>query len=264
MGYWMDWNNPQTFQEKVQWLKVYDRHSEYTKMVDKVAAKEYVAGIIGEQYIIPTLGVWETADEVDFKSLPNRFVIKCNHNSGLGMYICKDKSAMDEEKVKRDLKRGLNQNYVIQNREYPYKNVPRRIIAEKYMEDKDCRELKDYKFFCFGGKAEYCQVIANRSTDEAIDFYDREWVHQPFIGLNPKAHHSLIPHKKPDNYGEMLVMADSISKDVNAPFVRIDFYNVAGHIYLGEITFFPASGFGKITPKEWDYKLGEMINLPKR
>ena len=261
MGKPLNLRNPQTFSEKMQWLKLYNRKPEYTVMVDKVEVKKYVAGILGEEYIIPTLGVWDNPDAIDFDALPEQFVLKCNHNSGGGMYICKDKSQMNKEEVIRGLQKGLRENYYLHGREWPYKNVPRKIIAEKFMEDESGTDLKDYKFFCFDGVAKYCQVIANRSTDECIDFYDRDWKHQEFIGLSPIAHYSPIAHHSPANYKDMLRMADKIASVVKAPFVRVDFYNVKGHIYFGEITFFPLNGFGEFRPRVWNNKLGEDINL---
>lgn len=261
MGKSVNLRNPQTFSEKLQWLKLYNRKPEYTVMVDKVEVKKYVVGILGEEYIIPTLGVWDNPDEIDFDALPERFVLKCNHNSGGGMYICKDKSQMNKQEVIRGLQKGLRENYYLHGREWPYKNVPRKILAEKFMEDESGTDLKDYKFFCFSGVAKYCQVIANRSTDECIDFYDRDWNHQEFIGLSPIAHRSPIAHHSPANYKDMLRMADKIASVVKAPFVRVDFYNVKGHIYFGEITFFPLSGFGAFRPRVWNNKLGEDINL---
>ncbi len=262
LGYWMDWSKPETFGEKLQWLKIYDRHPEYTQMVDKVAAKVYAADIIGKEYIIPTLDIYNSVDEIDFNKLPNQFVLKCTHDSG-GQVICKDKNKLDVENVKKKLRKGLKRTYIIQNREYPYKNVPRRIIAEKYMQNGTDSELTDYKFFCFNGKARYCQVIADRHTDETIDFYDREWKHQPFIGLQPNAHHALTLHHEPDNYEMILNLVDKLAEKIASPFVRIDFYVINCHPYFGEITFFPASGIGVFKPQEWNLKLGEMIKLPQ-
>lgn len=262
LGYWMDWSKPETFGEKLQWLKIYDRHPEYTQMVDKVTAKDYAADIIGKEYIIPTLDIYNSVDEIDFNKLPNQFVLKCTHDSG-GQVICKDKNKLDVENVKKKLRKGLKRTYIIQNREYPYKNVPRRIIAEKYMQNGTDSELTDYKFFCFNGKARYCQVIADRHTDETIDFYDREWKHQPFIGLQPNAHHALTLHQAPDNYEIILNLVDKLAEKIASPFVRIDFYVINSHPYFGEITFFPASGIGVFKPQEWNLKLGEMIKLPQ-
>lgn len=259
MGYWMDWDNPQTFSEKLQWLKVYDRHPEYIKLVDKVAVKDYVSNIIGDQYIIPTLAVYDSVEDIDFDSLPNQFVLKCTHDSG-GIVICRDKSFFDKNAAIKKLRKGLKRTYVIQNREYPYKNVPRRIIAEKYIKENDGNEIKDYKFFCFNGRAEYCQVISNRSSKMAIDFYDKNWIHQPFH--EPKVFsfsNDII--ERPANYSEMSSLAEILSH--NHPFLRVDLYNVNGMIYFGELTFFPTSGLGGFDPQEWDMKLGRLIKLPE-
>ena len=203
MGKKLHLKHPRTFNEKLQWLKLYDRRSEYTVMVDKVKAKEYVALKIGEEYIIPTLGVWEDPDEIDFDALPNQFVLKCNHSSG-GLCICTDKSQLDISKVKEDLRKGLRDNYYLHGREWPYKNVPRRILAEKFMMDesdegdlilrgerREKTDLRDYKFFCFDGEPRLCQVISDRTADEKIDFYDMNW-HRiiGLIGLSENVHNS--------------------------------------------------------------------------
>lgn len=252
---------PKTFAEKMQWLKLHDRHDEYTQMVDKVAVKDYVAKKIGVKYIIPTLGVWERVDDIDFNSLPDKFVLKCNHNSG-GLTICTDKSKLDFQATCNKLRKSLRQNYYYGNREYPYKNVPPRILAEQYMQDDSSKDLIDYKFYCFDGRVEYCQVIADRSTCETIDFYDRNWDHQPFIGLYAKALHAKALHACPPCYQEMIRIAEILA--VGIPFVRIDLYYINKHIYFGEITFFPLAGFGVFSPDEWNRKLGQMIKLPMR
>ena len=263
MGYWMDWNNPKTFCEKIQWLKIYDRHPEYTNMVDKVAAKEYVSGIIGKEYIIPTLAVYDSAEEIDFDKLPNQFVLKCTHDSG-GIVVCRDKSKLDYEATRRKLRRGLKRTYVIQNREYPYKNVPRRIIAEQYLENtlSPTSALVDYKFYCFDGEPKYCQVIQDRDTHETIDFFDMEWRHQEFVGLNPAAGPAAVCPQRPKSFDVMKRIAHDLSQD--KPFSRIDLYDINGKPYFGEITFFPASGMGMFTPKDWDEKLGKLIELPRK
>lgn len=272
MGYQLDLDNPKTFNEKLQWLKLYNRNPLYTVMVDKVRAKEYVANKIGEQYIIPTLGVWENVDDIDFDSLPSRFVIKCNHNSGKGMYICKDKSKMDVEKVRNGLRKGLRENYYLHGREWPYKNVPRRVIAEVYMEggNDNCIEgekfvrlgnLRDYKFYCFDGIPRLCQIISDRAIDEKIDFYDMEWNRLVgLIGLTEDAHNSNREIVCPQSFDEMKRCAGILSQ--NIPFSRIDFYDIDGHAYWGEITFFPASGIGKFYPEEWNEIIGNWIILP--
>ena len=266
--------NPQTFCEKLQWLKLYNRKPLYTIMVDKVKAKEYVANKIGKQYIIPTLGIWENPDDIDFSKLPNRFVIKCNHNSGKGMYICTDKTKMNINKVRRELHKGLKQDYYTPSREWPYKNVPRKIIAEQYMEsnEKSLSEneeklhllgnLRDYKFYCFNGEPKLCQIISDRAIDEKIDFYDMNWKRIPnLVGLTANVHNSNNEIPCPKSFNEMYTNARILSQEI--PFSRIDFYDINGKAYFGEITFFPASGFGSFYPKKWNNIIGEWIKLPK-
>lgn len=259
-GYRIDWDNPITFSEKLQWLKLYNRRKEYTIMADKVMVKDWVARRIGSEYIIPTLGVWKRAEDVDFDSLPEQFVIKCNHNSGLGMYICRDKSKMDKKKVLSGLQDGLKENYFKQNGEWPYRDIPRRIIAEKFLSDGSGLDLADYKFFCFDGEPIFCQVIKDRSTKETIDFYDMNWVHQPFIGLAKDVEHSKTPVNRPAQLDMMISIVKKLAKGI--PFVRVDLYVVGSNIYFGEITFFPASGMGSFRPSEWNVKFGNMIKLP--
>ena len=262
-GYELDLENPQTFNEKLQWLKLYDRNPLYTTLVDKVAVKEYVANRIGSQYIISTLGVWEKAEDIDFDNLPNQFVLKCNHNSGLGMCICKDKSKLDVRKVKKELAKGLKQDYYLTNREWPYKNVPPRIIAEPFLTDNTHSDLVDYKFFCFSGVPKYCQVISDRSTNECIDFFDMEWDLQEFTGLQCP-HYPHYPHKidKPNCLEQMKQACGVLAKGIL--FVRVDFYEVQGKMYFGEMTFYPASGFGEFSPKEWNKKIGDLVVLPTK
>lgn len=268
-------HNPQTFNEKLQWLKLYDRNPLYTIMADKVKAKEYVAKKIGEQYIIPTLGVWKSADDIDFDSLPDRFVIKCNHNSGKGMYICRDKSRMNVNEVRKGLSEGLREDYYKHGREWPYRDVPRRILAEQYMESEkpsfvnsDVEEkvsrvgdLRDYKFYCFNGEPKLCQVISDRAVDEKIDFYDMNWNRIiGLVGLTSGVHNSDRDMPCPHSFEDMLSCARILSKGI--PFSRIDFYDISGRAYWGEITFFPASGFGFFKPDGWNKKIGDWVKLP--
>ena len=261
MGKWPDLKSPRSYSEKLQWIKLYDRRPEYTIMVDKVKAKEHVASIIGNEYIIPTLGVWDNPNEIDFDALPERFVLKCNHNSGLGMYICKDKSKMDVEKVKSDLRKGLKQDYYLSGREWPYKNVPRRILAEQYMETDSKEEgLLDYKFFCFDGRVRALFIATDRNKGEhatRFDFFDEDFNHLPFTNGHPNA---AIPPAKPNKFKEMKILASKLSKGI--PQVRIDFYEVNGRVYFGEMTIFHWSGFMPYQPEEWDYRFGEWLKLP--
>lgn len=260
MGKELNLDNPQTFSEKLQWLKLYNRKPEYTMMVDKYAVKEYVASMIGGEYIIPTLGVYNSVDEIDFNSLPNQFVLKCTHDSG-GLVICKDKSKLDIKSARKKLAKSLNNNYYYQNREWPYKNTTPRIIAEQYMEDESGYELKDYKFFCFDGEPKCCQVIAGRKDVMTVDFFDKDWNHLPFH--EPRIYpYSRELVSRPQSYENMWKLAQKLS--ANQPFLRVDFYNINGQIYFGELTFFPTSGMGGFDPEEWDYTFGNWIKLPRR
>lgn len=259
MGYWMDWKNPKTFNEKLQWLKIHDYHNEYTKMVDKVSAKEYVQAIIGDKYIIPTLAVYNNTDEIDFDKLPNQFVLKCTHDSG-GVVVCKDKKDLNRASSIRILKEGLAESFYIQSREYPYKNVKRRIIAEKYLEDKS-GGLTDYKFFCFDGVPQYLFVATDRmkkGEETKFDFFDMDWNHLPFTNGHPN--NAIIP-EKPACFEQMKNIAARLS--VGFPHIRVDLYNINGDIYFGELTFFHWSGLVPFDPVEWDYKFGEKLKLPQ-
>ncbi len=254
---WPDLDNPQTFSEKIQWLKLYNRKPEYINMVDKYEAKKYVASIIGEEHIIPTIAVYDRAEDIDFDSLPNQFVLKCTHDSG-GVVICKDKSSLNKKAAIKKLKKGLNRNFFWQTREWPYKNVQKRIIAEKYMADESGNDLNDYKFFCFNGEPKYCQVISDRSNNMSIDFFDEYWEHQPFH--EPKTFpFSTKRLKKPKRLDEMLSMAKLLSNSF--PFLRVDFYEINNKVYFGELTFYPTSGIGGFEPASWDMSFGKLIQL---
>ena len=264
MGEELHLDNPQTFNEKLQWLKLYDRKPEYTIMVDKYKVREYIKEKIGEEYLIPLLGVWDKAEDIDFDALPNQFVLKCNHNSGLGLYICKDKSKLTENQIKairKNLAKGLKQDYYLMGREWPYKDVPRKIIAEKYMEDSSTGELNDYKFMCFNGKVKCIFVCSDRFKGSGlkITFYDTDWNVMPF---ERPCHKRDKPIDKPKNYDKMMEIAEHLSKDI--PFVRTDFYEINGDLYFGELTFYPGSGFEEFEPKSGDDLLGKWIKLIER
>lgn len=261
MGCYPDLDNPKTFNEKLQWLKLNYRKPILTTLVDKYAVKKYVADKIGKEYIIPTLGVWNSFAEIDFDSLPNQFVLKCTHDSG-GLVICKDKSMLDKEAAKVKIERSLATDFYKQGREWPYKNVPRRIIAEQYMEEvskTDTTDLIDYKFFCFNGVPTFCQVIRDRSTKETIDFYDMEWNHQEFYGLNPVARNGLKSVARPVHLDKMIEIATKLSNGM--PMSRIDLYVINDREYFGEITLFPGCGIGIFTPEEWNLKIGNLIDI---
>lgn len=259
IGKELNLEEPRTFNEKLQWLKLYDRKPEYTVMVDKYRVREYIADQIGEQYLIPMLGVWDDPEEIDFDALPDRFVLKCNHNSGVGMYICTDKSKMDIPKVKRELRRGLEQDYYLTGREWPYKDVPRRIVAEQFISDSS-GDLPDYKFMCFDGEVKCSFVCSERFSGKGlhVTFFDREWNVMPVQRHYPSVKEGL---PKPKQYAQMVALAEKLSRGL--PFVRVDFYEVDEKIYFGELTFYPGSGFEEFTPEEWDYTLGSWTKLPE-
>jgi hypothetical protein len=259
MGKRLNLNPPITFNEKLQWLKLHDRNPKYTDMVDKYEVKKIIAEKLGEEYVIPTLGVWERFEDIDFEQLPNQFVLKCTHDSG-GLVICKDKSQMDMNAVRKKLNKCLACNYYYRTREYPYKNVKPRIIAEKYMVDESGTELKDYKFFCFNGGVRCLFVVVERFNKNTkhpfFKFFDRDFKGLPFWrGYQPPPYNI----EKPTNYNKMVELAEFLSKEM--PFVRIDFYNINGQIYFGEFTFTPGNGVEPFHPEEWDKIVGDWLEI---
>lgn len=250
LGYDLNLDDPQTFNEKLQWLKLYDRKPEYTTMVDKYAAKKYVADKIGEQYIIPTLGVWKQFDDIDFGKLPDQFVLKCTHDSH-SIVICKDKSKLDIKAARKKLTRSLKRNYYWA-REWTYKNVPPQILAEKYMGD----DLNDYKLMCFNGKVKCSFVCSERSNGLRVTFFDNNWNKLPFERHYPASEKVIL---KPEKYDEMIALSEKLSGGI--PFVRVDFYEINGQIYFGELTFYPGAGFEEFSPHDADYLLGSYISL---
>lgn len=251
--------NPQTFNEKLQWLKIYDHKPEYSQMVDKADAKEYVANIIGEEYIIPTYGVWEKFDDIDFSKLPDQFVLKCTHDSG-GYYICRDKKELDIEKARKKIEYGLGKSAYWATREWPYKNVKPRIIAEAFMTDgKGLEGLSDYKFFCFDGYVHSVMLCLDRHLgDTKFYFFDKDW---NLLRLNKRG--TAAPKDftlpKPQNIDRMFELASVLSK--GHKFLRVDLYNCEGNIYFGELTFFPDSGFDANITKEADNIFGNLLKL---
>lgn len=254
----LDLKNPVTFNEKLQWLKLYDRRPEYTLMVDKYRAKEYVASIIGEEYIIPTLGAWKSFDEIDFDSLPEQFVLKCNHGSG-DVVICKDKASLDIESARKKLTKALNADYYLVSREWPYKNVDRMIIAEQYLEDSETHDARDYKFFCFDGEVKCFKVDLDRFIGRHANWYDRNAKLLPYgtRGAEPAVDREVL---LPDQLELMMELAEKISHGY--PFMRVDFYYINGKIYSGELTFYPASGLTPFTDEKWDIIMGDWLKLP--
>ena len=254
--------NPKSFNEKLQWLKLYDRKKIYTTMVDKFEAKKYVADRIGESYIIPTLGVWDRVEDIDFSSLPDKFVIKCTHDSG-GLIVCRDKSKLDVDKTKRILPKSLRNDFYSEAREWPYKNVKRRIIAEQFMEDENQRNgLIDYKFYCFDGEPKFLYVskgLEDHATAN-ISFLNLDWSFAPFQRSDYKGF-DILP-EKPAGYEKMLELARCLSEGTS--FLRVDLYEIGGKIYFSELTFTPCGGTMTFSPPEWDDKIGQWLTLPKK
>lgn len=248
--------NPKTYNEKLNWLKLNDRNPEYIKLVDKYEVKKFVSNIIGEEYVIPTIGIWDNFDDINFDLLPNQFVLKCTHDSE-GIVIVKDKSKLDKQQARKKINKALKCNYYYIGREWPYKNVKPRIIAEKYMEDDKLKELRDYKFFCFNGQPTVMYIASDRGIGKTkFDFYDMNFNHLNIIQHYPNASEKI---EKPKNFDKMLEVSKKLSN--NLKHVRVDFYEVNGKIYFGEFTFYHLSGLQPFIPDEWDYKFGEWLDL---
>lgn len=260
LGYSLNLNHPKTFNEKLQWIKLYDRRDEYVQMVDKVSAKEYVAPIIGRQHIIQTLGVWEKFDDIDFDALPDRFVLKCTHDSHT-VVICKDKKHLDMAKARATIEHGLKTNYYLVGREWPYKNVKPRILAEEYIAV-DGMELYDYKIYCFNGVPKLVCVASGRGVKGGlrIDYYDLNKERLPIQSGTYK--NSTETHRFPDEFEDMVTIAAKLSRGI--PYVRVDLYCVQGTIYFGELTLFDSAGFVPLHPSQWDEVWGSWIQLPPR
>lgn len=257
--YKLNLDDPKTYNAKLQWLKLYYHRAILTELVDKYTVRKYIAEKIGEDYLVPLLGVWEHFDEIDFSTLPQKFVLKTTHDSG-GVVICKDINSFDKKKAKTKLESSLKNNFYYVGREWPYKNVKPRIIAEQYLSEFGEDSLKDYKIMCFNGKAKCSFVCTERrsKTGLKVTFFDRAWNVMPFCRHYPKSNNVIDP---PQNIDLMYRLAEKLSKDF--PFVRVDFYEVDGKCYFGELTFFPGSGMEEFDPPIYDYKLGEWLHLPK-
>lgn len=257
LGKKLNLKNPKTFNEKLQWLKLYHRNSEHMILVDKYDVKEYIKEHLGEEYVIPTLGVWDCIEDIDFDALPEKFVLKCTHDSG-STVVCKEKSQFDLESAKKKLYEKLNSNLFWHGREWPYKALKPRIIAEQYIEDPITQDLRDYKFFCFNGKVKCFKIDFDRFSNHRANYYDLNMNQLPFgeVVCPPDYNRTF---DKPRNFEQMIAFAEQLSKD--EPFMRVDFYNIGGKIYFGELTFFPAAGFGPFVPAEWDETLGSWIDL---
>ena len=248
--------HPKTFVEKIQWLKLYDHNPLYTNLVDKYEVKNYITKTVGGEYVVPTIGIWDKAEDINFDNLPNKFVLKCTHDSGR-VIICTDKSKINKEWVIREMKYSLRRNFYAITQEWPYKNVKRKIIAEEYLVDESGIELKDYKFFTFGGKVEFIQVDFGRFTNHRRNFYSKNW-DLLNIQQNYPIDHS-VDIAKPQRLEEMIAIAEKVAN--NLKHVRVDFYCTPNNVYIGELTFYHDSGFIEFYPPEINVLLGNKIIL---
>ena len=255
LGYSINLDNPLTFNEKLNWLKLYNRNPLYTRMADKYEAKGIVAERIGSQYVVRNLGCWQSFDDIDFDALPDRFVLKCTHDSS-GAIVCRDKSTFDKNTARKRINLSLSMNYFYACREWPYKNIQPRIIADELLDDHSGKELNDYKFWCFNGvpKYMYCTV---KSNDVYENFYDMDF--KP-VDINHGFRRRKPEFERPEDFNLMKELASKLSKGL--PFVRVDFFYVAGRVYFGEYTFFDWAGLQPFRSRQQDMELGELIELP--
>lgn len=261
MGRRLNLRNPKEYNEKLQWLKLNDRKPEYSTMVDKYEVRGYIENLLGDKYLIPCLGIYDSVDDIDIDALPDRFVLKCTHDSG-SVEICKDKSSFDIEGARHRFSQAMKRNYYATYREWPYKYVKPRIIAEGYLEG-DGGDLKDYKVMCFNGEAKIIEVHENRFVEGKVHtqtFYDREWNIVPLTQVETVTVDR--PGERPRQLDEILRLSELIAKDMY--HARIDWYIEGDKIYLGEITFFDGSGFESFSTPEMERMLGDMINLPEK
>ena len=262
-------DDPQLFSEKLQWLKLHDHNPLYTQLVDKYRVREYIAEKVGDACLIPLLGVWDDPDEIDFDALPDQFVLKCNHNSGTGMCICRDKSKLDIDRVRQNLRRGMRENFYKRCREWTYKGVERKIIAEKLMAQADDtgfeNGLDDYRVYCFHGEPRLIYVYQSGKLESdgkpgiaSCDIFDIHWNHMPFRQKSPNAP---VAPQPPVNLEKMLEISRCLSQEQH--FMRVDFYEIDGRVYVGELTLYPGGGFAPFYPSEWDQKIGTWLQLPR-
>lgn len=259
MGESLNFKNPQTFNQKLQWLKLYNRNPLYTKLVDKYEVRKYIVETIGEEYLIPLIGVYDNIDEIDWSKLPNQFVLKCTHGSGANI-ICKDKSKLDIQKAEKRLKKWMRRNWYWYGREWPYKNVKPRIICEKFLQEADGEQIKDYRVFCFDGEPKFIAVdfdITNKKNTRR-NLYDLDWNLLDYGISYPRE--LSIKVERPKRIDEMIKISKILAKDI--PHVRIDFYCLDTKIYFGEMTFYHQAGYGRVYPKEFEREMGEWIKLP--
>lgn len=250
-------DNPQSYTEKVQWLKLHDHNKLYPRIIDKYEVREYIEQKIGSEYLIPLIGVYNCFEDIDFESLPNQFVLKCTHDSG-GVIICEDKKDFNIKKTKVRIEKLLLRNYFYNSREWPYGQIKPRLIIENYLSDRDSRKINDYKFFCFSGEVKVVFVASDRDIDTRFDYYDADFNHIP---LKYGYKNSERGNEKPENFEEMKKIAEQLATDFL--HVRVDLYSVNGKIYFGELTLYDGSGLTLFEPEEWDYTFGSWLDLSK-
>lgn len=256
MGRVPDYENPRTFSEKLAWMRLYDHNPLYTTLVDKLAVRDYVRERVGEDVLIPLYGVWERAEDIDFDSLPDSFVLKCNHESGF-VIICQDKSKLDTTYVRAQLAARLRMNYYYRCGEWPYLNIKPRIMAEKLLTNEDGGEPTDYKFHCFNGKPQYIYAMKDRHTRHLEGCYSLDWQLLPFI-TSPQMPKELIP--RPRHLDRMLQIATVLSEGL--PAARPDLYEVKDRVYFGEITIISNAGILNYNPASYDRYWGDRLELP--
>lgn len=254
----LDLQHPTTFNEKLQWLKLYDHNPKYPTLVDKYAVREFVAQTIGEKYLFPLLGVWDHPEDIAWDDLPEQFVLKCTNDSG-GVVLCRDKETINRDLAYKKLFSSWSKNFYYQVREWPYRDVRPRILAEPLMKGNGCDELWDYKLMVFNGTVRSSFVCSNREKGLNVTFFDTEWNRMPFERHYPQDPN---PIPKPDSYEEMVCLAERLAEGI--PFVRVDFYEIDGRPYFGEMTLYPGSGWEEFTPPKWDRVLGDWLTLPQR
>jgi len=259
----LDLGHPVTYNDKLQWLKLYCHRPEFTMMADKVAVKPFVSGRIGSEYVVPLLGVWDRVEDIEWDRLPRQFVLKTNHDGGnFGVVICKDKTTFDRGKAEKRLRASLRRNTYLLGREWPYKNIPRKVFAEEYIEEKGREELLDYKFYCFDGKVRAVFIASGRQSmkEVCIDYYDADGNH--IDGLRQSHPNASVPPAKPHHFDLMKKLAEELSQGI--PHVRVDFFEADGQVYFSELTFFPYGGWAAFHPERYDDEWGSYIRLPEQ
>lgn len=249
-----DIDNPKTFNEKIQWLKLYNRNPRYCRLADKYAVREYISGKIGDSYLNKLYAVYDKPEDIRLADLPDRFVLKATHGNGMNL-IVPDKSAINERKAQITARRWLSSNYYRAGREWVYKGISRRVLCERLLTDYEGAAPMDYKIFCFNGLPRFIQVDVDRFQNHTRAFFDTEWRRQDFSLVYEE---TTRPLARPERLEEMIRLAHVLAEDI--PFLRVDLYALPQPVF-GEMTFYPENGFGPFRPAEWDARLGQLLRL---